>query len=159
MAGAAVTMLAAVAVPAASATWTHNYTTLQQNAEETFTGEFLYQSASTGQVKCTSAEAVIQLLKNQAKGTVTKLTCPNATMNAHVTGAGAAICGGQTILHKMELTKHATAKLSQSRQIPPRSQSRTSNYLPHIQTEPIVQNVSQNTPKKRSRQRCCCHAK
>ncbi len=111
LAAVAVMAMAAVAVPSASATWTHNHKALAANATETFTGEFVHQSPATGQVKCTNAETVIEMLANQTNGTVTKLTCPNATTNAHVTGAKAAICGGQTILHKMELTKHATVQI------------------------------------------------
>ncbi len=111
LAAAAVLALTAVAVPTASATITHNHKAIEKNATETFTGEALFQSAATGQVKCTSAEGVIELLAGQTKGNVTKFSCPNATTNAHVTGAIAAICGGQTILHKAELTKNASAEI------------------------------------------------
>ncbi len=112
LAATIVMALAAVVVPTASATWTHNHASIQSNATETFTGEVnLLQSAATGQVKCTNVDLAITFTAGQTDGTIHKFTCPNPTPGAHVTGAIAAICGGQTTLHKMELTEHATATI------------------------------------------------
>ncbi len=112
VAAAAVLALAAVVVPSASATVTHNHQAIQAHGTETFTGTALFTSAATGQVHCTNAEGWITFEPALGTfGTVEKFTCPNPTTNAHVTGAIAAICGGQTILHKVELTKHATAEI------------------------------------------------
>ncbi len=111
LAATVVMALAAVASPSAPAAWTQNHEPIKVDATETFTGDFLQQTQTYGQVTCTNAELVIQMLAGQTKGTVTKLTCSNPTTNAHVTGPFAALCGGTTILHKMELTEHATAEV------------------------------------------------
>ncbi len=111
LAAVAVMALAAVAVPSASATVTHNHKAIEVKGTETFTGEALFQSPATGQVKCTNAEGWVEFFPGQTVGTVEKFTCPSPTTNAHVTGAIAAICGGQTILHEVRLTKHAKAQI------------------------------------------------
>lgn len=141
LAAAALMALVALAVPTASATWTHNHQAIQQNYTETFTGEFLYQNATTGQVKCTTSTWTIEMLAGQTKGTVRNITCSNPTTNAHIQGGVAALCGGTTILHVLELTQHGTATIVTSPAGNSGDHTRDSTSTHHSQTEVIKQYV------------------